>query len=180
MKPFFFPAVLLAFVLSACVETVELSPVYEQDNFPAFSDGSIPIRGTDPSSVHGLINTNALSLNLQAQNRIHAAVNGVTYKLTPEAAAEVFERFSTDSFDPGIDLSQEQKDDLLLNNLSKYRKYARINNQKQELALALDEIAAACGKEKNDPVLFSSADYFRTYVSFMAVCLEMERFVKEE
>ena len=57
---------------------------------------------------------------------------------------------------------------------------AKIDNQKKELAQALDEIAAACGKNKNDPVLFSSADYFRTYVSYMAVCLEMERFIKEE
>ena len=86
MKLYFIPEILFALVLSACIETVELSPVYEQDMFPAFSEGSIPIEGTDLSTVSGLLKTADLSLDLQAQNRIHAAVNGITYKLTPEAA----------------------------------------------------------------------------------------------
>ena len=104
----------------------------------------------------------------------------MSYTLTPEMAADVFQRLSTASINPALDLSQEQKDDLLLNNLGKYRKYARIRNQKQEIELALGEIAAACGKAKNDPALFSSSDFFRTYVSYLALSLEMERFINAE
>ena len=175
------PVVLLAFALSACVETTELNPLFLSDDAPAFSDGLISIPGTlEPSTVPALNRSIDLSLDSQARNRIQDALNKVTYKLTPEKAADVFQRLSTGSVDLHLDLPQEQKDDLLLNNLSKYRKYARIHNQKQELELALGEIAAACGKEKNDPALFSSADFFRTYVSYLAVCLEMEKFINAE
>ena len=183
MKPcsLFVSAVLLASALSACVETVELAPLYVQDNTTAFSDGPISIPGMkDPSTAPVLTRATNLSLDVQARNKIQDALKKVSYTLTPEMAAEVFQRFSTDSIIPALDLSQEQKDDLLLNNLGKYRRYARIHNQKQELELALDEIAAACGKSKNDPALFSSPDFFRTYVSYLALCLEMERFIHAE
>ena len=181
MKPCSMSVILLAFALSACVETVKLDPLYVEDNNTAFSDGSVSIPGTtDPSSASDLNRSVDLSLDIQARNRIQNALNKVTYKLSPEAAADVFARLSTGSIDPALDLSQEQKDDLLLNNLGKYRKYARIHNQKQEIEQALDEIAAACGKAKNDPALFSSSDYFKNYVSYLALCLEMERFIHAE
>lgn len=178
MKPCFLSVVLLASALSACVETVELDPLYVEDHAPAFSGGSISIlRTMDPSTAPVLNRSIYLPLDNQARNRIQNALNKVTYTLSPEAAADVFQRFSTGSIDQALDLSQEQKDDLLLNNLGKYRKYVRIHNQKQEIELALDEIAAAYGKAKDDPALFSSPDFFRTYVSYLALCLEMERFI---
>ena len=173
--------VLLASALSACVETVELAPLYVEDHAPAFSDGSISIPGTmDPSTAPVLTWATNLSLDVQARNKIQDALKKVSYTLTPEMAADVFQRLSTGSINPALDLSQEQKDDLLLNNLGKYRKYARIHNQKQEIEQALDEIAAACGKVKNDPALFSSSDFFKTYVSYLALSLEMERFINAE
>ena len=173
--------VLLAFALSACVETVELAPLYVEDHAPAFSGGSISIPGTmDPSTAPVLNRSIYLPIDNQARNRIQNALNKVTYKLSPEAAADVFQRFSTGSINPALDLPQEQKDDLLLNNLGKYRKYVRIHNQKQEIELALDEIAAAYGKAKEDPALFSSSDFFKTYVSYLALSLEMERFINAE
>jgi len=170
--------VLLASALSACVETVELAPLYVEDHAPAFSGGSISIlRTMDPSTAPVLNRSIYLPLDNQAQNKIRESLNKVTYTLTPEMAADVFQRLSTGSINPALDLSQEQKDDLLLNNLGKYRKYVRLHNQKQEIELALDEIAAAYGKAKNDPALFSSSDFFKAYVSYLALCLEMERFI---
>lgn len=169
----------LSFVFSSCAETPieHETPVYKEDRYPQFSTG-IMIKDSGSFNAPSLVSASSFRLDLMSRSKIENITKQLTYKLTPKAVSDVFENnpyLSPPS--KKYNLTLEQKDYLLLHAPDNYQRFNELQDQMVELEVALDEIAGIYGKEKDDRLLFSSLDYFKTYISYLAVHLEMERII---